>query len=260
MKVNTKSLSVFLLLVLVAVVLAFLYTRKVDHRSKEADKVQDVRITKVEEVNKLAKKKNSLQGCWDLNGNGIKDEWEDVNGDGVFNVLDCRGEPGKNGVDGISCWDLNGNRVNDPEEDTNGDGVFSASDCQGLKGDKGDQGQRGLRGERGVRGLPGLKGEKGDPCTCEPTKVVEPEKKVEPKKKAEPEKKVRQTKVKKVRKSRHHKATQCDKPEVVIANDNSVTINGVRSTGESETPDKVKVGDIRNEGTLILNVNSVHVR
>lgn len=38
------------------------------------------------------------------------------------------------GTDGISCWDLNGNRVNDPEEDINGDGVFDALDCQGPPG------------------------------------------------------------------------------------------------------------------------------
>ncbi|GAF75988.1 unnamed protein product, partial [marine sediment metagenome] len=38
------------------------------------------------------------------------------------------------GTDGISCWDFNGNRVNDPEEDINGDGVFDALDCQGPPG------------------------------------------------------------------------------------------------------------------------------
>ena len=61
--------------------------------------------------------------CWDLNGNGVADPEEDINGDGEFDVLDCRG---------ANCWDLNGNGVGDPEEDVNGDDRFDALDCQGT--------------------------------------------------------------------------------------------------------------------------------
>jgi uncharacterized protein (TIGR02145 family) len=35
--------------------------------------------------------------CWDLNGNGLNDLTEDVNNDGTWNVLDCRGPQGPAG-------------------------------------------------------------------------------------------------------------------------------------------------------------------
>ena len=38
--------------------------------------------------------------CWDLNGNGIKDPEEDINGDGLHDALDCRGG-GEGSFDGI---------------------------------------------------------------------------------------------------------------------------------------------------------------
>ncbi len=39
------------------------------------------------------------------------------------------GAPGAAGTDGQACWDLNGNGVGDPEEDVNGDGVVDVYDC-----------------------------------------------------------------------------------------------------------------------------------
>jgi hypothetical protein len=79
--------------------------------------------------------------CWDLNGNGVADPAEDVNGDGDFNALDCQGadgvdgQPGEAGEPGLSCWDLNGNGVGETEEDINGDGNLDALDCQGAAGE-----------------------------------------------------------------------------------------------------------------------------
>ena len=67
--------------------------------------------------------------CWDLNTNGIRDEAEDRNGDGVVDVLDCQGpsgDPGESGDDGqkgatgprgLACWDKNENGVGDEAED-----------------------------------------------------------------------------------------------------------------------------------------------
>jgi len=40
------------------------------------------------------------------------------------------GNNGAAGADGISCWDLNENGVGDPEEDLNGDGVVDVLDCR----------------------------------------------------------------------------------------------------------------------------------
>ncbi len=36
--------------------------------------------------------------CWDLNGDGVQDRAEDVNGDGAFNTLDCQGDGGAGGL------------------------------------------------------------------------------------------------------------------------------------------------------------------
>lgn len=90
--------------------------------------------------------------CWDLNGNGVGDPEEDINGDGDYDALDCQGAQGATGpagadgqdgpagadgqagADGLSCWDLNGNGRGDPSEDMNGDGDFNALDCQGPAG------------------------------------------------------------------------------------------------------------------------------
>jgi len=39
------------------------------------------------------------------------------------------GNTGATGQSGINCWDLNGNRVNDNDEDVNKDGLWDAYDC-----------------------------------------------------------------------------------------------------------------------------------
>jgi hypothetical protein len=94
--------------------------------------------------------------CWDVNGNGIADPAEDINGDGNFDALDCAGAAGPagaNGLNGISCWDANGNGVNDPAEDVNGDGNFDALDCIGAAGPAGANGATGATGPTGPTGF-----------------------------------------------------------------------------------------------------------
>ena len=83
--------------------------------------------------------------CWDLDGNGMADESEDINGDGNVDVLDCQGAPGQDGADGQDCWDLNANGEPDPEEDLNGDGAVNVEDCQGFEDN--DTGTGGDTGE-----------------------------------------------------------------------------------------------------------------
>ena len=41
------------------------------------------------------------------------------------------GEAGEDGAAGQSCWDLDGDGIEDTEEDVNGDGVVDVADCQG---------------------------------------------------------------------------------------------------------------------------------
>ncbi len=101
--------------------------------------------------------------CWDLNGNGVADlPDEDINEDGVADVLDCQGAQGETGPQGpqgetgpqgpqgetgpqgpqgdagTACWDLNGNGVADlPDEDINEDDTVDILDCQGAQGPPG---------------------------------------------------------------------------------------------------------------------------
>lgn len=42
------------------------------------------------------------------------------------------GPTGATGLSGIDCWDLNGDRVNDQSEDVNFDGSWDALDCTGI--------------------------------------------------------------------------------------------------------------------------------
>ena len=50
--------------------------------------------------------------CWDINGDSIPDDAEDLNKDGEWDALDCRAH----------CWDLNGNGLPDEQlEDENDD-------------------------------------------------------------------------------------------------------------------------------------------
>jgi hypothetical protein len=110
------------------------------------------------------------RSCWDLNDNGVGDlDLEDVNGDGVVDVLDCRGAPGMPAeqdvpVTVIACWDLNGNGEGDLDEDVNGDGVFDALDCQGPPGEPGPPGPNGPTGPSGSSSVPGPPGPPGQAC------------------------------------------------------------------------------------------------
>ena len=51
---------------------------------------------------------------------------------GVDGISGVDGADGAPGTDGLACWDLNGNGIGDPDEDLNGDGVFDALDCNAI--------------------------------------------------------------------------------------------------------------------------------
>ena len=63
----------------------------------------------------------SIAGCEGDDGAPGADGADGVNG------ID-----GANGADGVACWDLNSNGVGDPEEDLNGDGVVDVLDCNAI--------------------------------------------------------------------------------------------------------------------------------
>ncbi|NND32954.1 MAG: collagen-like protein [Saprospiraceae bacterium] len=54
-----------------------------------------------------------------------------------------KGNTGSKGEDGLACWDLNGDGKQDPGEDINRDGKWDALDCKGPKGDAGSGGGGG---------------------------------------------------------------------------------------------------------------------
>lgn len=60
------------------------------------------------------------------------------------------GPPGPSGKAGLDCFDLNGNGIGDASEDVNGDGKYNEEDCQGSQGPRGPQGAQGPRGPQGI--------------------------------------------------------------------------------------------------------------
>ena len=68
---------------------------------------------------------------------------------------------GTPGVDGLNCWDTNGNGVQDPTEDINNDGSWDALDCKGDSGVAGPTGAPGVVGATGPAGAAGVAGPPG---------------------------------------------------------------------------------------------------
>ncbi|MDL5027039.1 hypothetical protein QR676_07330 [Vibrio sp. TMPB1044] len=50
--------------------------------------------------------------------------------DGKTGTIGAAGPTGATGLAGINCWDINGNRVDDQDEDVNFDGAWNALDCR----------------------------------------------------------------------------------------------------------------------------------
>ncbi len=87
--------------------------------------------------------------CWDLNGNGAGDPaTEDLNGDLVVNVLDCRGAQGPQGPLG-------------PQGDPGPIGPQGLTGPQGPQGNTGPQGPAGPMGPTGPQGATGPQGPVG---------------------------------------------------------------------------------------------------
>jgi len=80
--------------------------------------------------------------CWDTDGDGIQDANEDVNNDGFFNALDCRGAQGIAGAQGAA-------------------GAAGATGTQGTAGPAGAQGGQGVAGPAGPAGASGAAGAAG---------------------------------------------------------------------------------------------------
>jgi hypothetical protein len=106
----------------------------------------------------------------DINTNGILDASEITSNQYICNGQN--GTTGPAGANGFSCWDLNGNGTNDPTEDINGDGVYNGLDCTGPAGSIGPQGIQGVAGPQGIpgpqgpQGIPGPIGPQGPPVTA----------------------------------------------------------------------------------------------
>ena len=80
---------------------------------------------------------------------------------GAVGLTGPSGANGSTGPTGIHCWDLNGNNINDPAEDINSDGVWDALDCRGAIGAVGPTGAVGANGATGVAGPVGPTGPTG---------------------------------------------------------------------------------------------------
>lgn len=81
---------------------------------------------------------------------------------GPTGIAGIAGSTGPTGTNGIDCWDLNGNGINDPAEDINGDGFWNSLDCiVGSPGPTGATGATGIAGATGATGSTGATGVTG---------------------------------------------------------------------------------------------------
>jgi hypothetical protein len=80
---------------------------------------------------------------------------------GTAGTNGATGATGPSGADGLHCWDLNGNGVNDPAEDINGDNSWNSLDCMGATGAAGPTGAQGATGTAGTNGATGPTGAAG---------------------------------------------------------------------------------------------------
>lgn len=80
---------------------------------------------------------------------------------GASGAAGATGATGANGTNGISCWDLNGDGIQDPAEDINGDSQWNALDCAGATGATGAIGATGPTGPQGLQGVTGATGDTG---------------------------------------------------------------------------------------------------
>lgn len=74
---------------------------------------------------------------------------------------DVTGPAGPVGLPGLSCWDLDGDGAEDLYEDVNLDGIHDALDCDGAVGAPGDAGATGPAGPAGSQGPTGPAGPEG---------------------------------------------------------------------------------------------------
>jgi hypothetical protein len=89
--------------------------------------------------------------CWDTNQSGQADPAEDINGDGLVDVLDCKGDKGDQGIQGLTG----------PQGPAGLAGPEGPQGPQGLTGPTGPQGPEGPQGLQGIPGIDGLDGKDG---------------------------------------------------------------------------------------------------
>jgi len=238
-----------------------------DGGSKDRDSAIAGRVEKVESNVALAK------GDPGKDGENGKAGTDGAKGKDGFSLIGF----GKNGENGLACYDVNLNGIGDVEEDVNGDGEYDVLDCRGGDGAVGPQGPRGKPGFglKIVLGKKGQDGKNGKDCTtggtCEfysvcctddgkptATATAEPAKPTKPEPAKKPEK---------VKKNKKQKKDACDEPKVLFENKHAVTVkvNGdVVQEGEgssapapaTELPPEVT----NNGGTVYINNTPVNVR
>lgn len=127
--------------------------------------------------NILGQKGDPGLACWDLNGNGVADPEEDINGDNQWNTVDCKGPQGEQGIQGMQgLQGLKGDTgatgatgPEGPKGDTGDTGATGATGPEGPQGPKGDTGETGATGATGPEGPQGPKGDTGATGATGPT-------------------------------------------------------------------------------------------
>lgn len=94
----------------------------------------------------------------DANGSGLVDMGYTQLWSVPYALYARQSANGPQGLPGISCWDTDGDGLNDPTEDVNGDLLWNTLDCKGDSGVMGATGPAGAQGVQGVQGATGAQG------------------------------------------------------------------------------------------------------